>query len=86
MGTAVDGEGNVFFSDHHDNVIPKVDRKGKITTLAGTEELMSTREKGPATKVIHNQPWGLFLDDDADVLYIADTFSHRIRTLRLESS
>jgi hypothetical protein len=33
-----------------------------------------------------DQPWGLFLDDDSGVLYIADTFNSRIRALRLEGS
>jgi sugar lactone lactonase YvrE len=88
VGLAVDVEGNVFFSDHHNNVVRKIDRYGKITTVAGTgtDELASNREKGPATKVSLNQPWGLFLGENASVLYIADIFNHRIRALRLEGS
>jgi trimeric autotransporter adhesin len=86
VGIAVDGEANVFFSDHHNNVVRKIDRKGKITTVAGTgtDELVSTREKGPARKVMLNGPWGLFLGEHSRVLYIADIFNHRIRALRLE--
>src|ERR671921_2463189 len=85
---AVDGEGNVFFTDHHNNVVRKIDRNGEITTVAGTgpDELASTREKGPARKVMLNQPWGLYLGENSSVLYIADIFNHRIRTLRLEGS
>jgi sugar lactone lactonase YvrE len=88
IGIAVDGEANVFFSDHHNNVVRKIDRKGKITTVAGTgtDELGSTREKGPARKVMLNGPWGLFLGEHSSVLYIADIFNHRIRALRLEGS
>jgi hypothetical protein len=44
------------------------------------------REKGPATKVMLNQPWGVFLDDNSGVLYIADSFNSRIRAVRLEGS
>ena len=36
VGIAVDGEGNVFFADHHNNVVRKVDKDGTITTFAGT--------------------------------------------------
>jgi sugar lactone lactonase YvrE len=84
VGLALDGEGNVFFSDHHNNVVRKIDRNGKITTAAGTgaDELVSTHEKGPATKVALDQPWGLFLGENSSVLYIADIFNHRIRALR----
>lgn len=57
-----------------------------ITTVAGTGEAGFNREKGPATKVMLHEPVGLFVDDDAGVLYIADTFNARIRALRLEGT
>jgi serine/threonine protein kinase, bacterial len=63
-----------------------VDKDGKITTFAGTGEWGFNREKGPATKVMLNQPWGLFVDDDSGVLYIPDTFNARIRAVHLEDS
>jgi sugar lactone lactonase YvrE len=85
-GIAVDGEGNLFFGDHHNSVIRKVDSDGTIATVAGTGETGFNREKGPATKVWLNQPIDLFFDDDSSVLYIADTFNARIRALRLEGS
>src|SRR5215207_2064444 len=86
VGNAVDEEGNLFFSDYHNNVVRKVDPSGTITTFAGTGEMGFNREKGPATKVWLNQPWGLLLDEDSGVLYIADTFNARIRAVRLEGS
>jgi hypothetical protein len=63
-----------------------VDKEGIITTFAGTGEWGFNREKGPATKVMLNQPWGLFFDDDSGVLYIPDTFNDRIRAVHLEDS
>jgi sugar lactone lactonase YvrE len=84
-GITVDGEGNLFIADHHNSVVRKVDRHGKITTVAGTGEAGFNREKGPATKVMLHEPVGLFVDEDSGVLYIADTFNARIRALRLES-
>jgi ribosomal protein S11 len=81
---AVDGEKNVFFTDHHNRVVRKVDPSGTITTVAGTGEAGFNREEGPATKVMLNDPLGLFFDDASGVLYIADSFNARIRALRLE--
>jgi sugar lactone lactonase YvrE len=86
IGIALDEEGNLFIACHQNNRVRMVDRNGKITTVAGTEYLMSIREKGPATKVSLDQPWGLFFDDDSGVLYIADAFNSRIRALHLEGS
>jgi len=81
-GIAVDGEGNVFFTDHHNRVVRKVDPSGTITTVAGTGEAGFNREEGPATKVMLNDPIGLFFDDASGVLYIADPFNARIRAVR----
>jgi sugar lactone lactonase YvrE len=86
IGIALDREGNLFIACHHNSRVRKVDRNGKITTVAGTGEMGFNREKAPATKVMLNQPWGLFLDDDSGDLYIADAFNSRIRALRLEGS
>jgi sugar lactone lactonase YvrE len=85
-GVAVDREENVYIADHHNRVIRKVDPEGTITTIAGTGEAGFNREEGSATKVMLHDPIGLFVDDDSDVLYIADTLNARIRALRLEGS
>jgi sugar lactone lactonase YvrE len=86
IGIALDSEGNLYIACHHNSRVRKVDRNGKITTVAGTGEMGFNREKGPATKVMLNQPWGLFLDNDSGDLYIADAFNSRIRALRLDGS
>ena len=86
IAIALDREGNLYIACHHNSRVRKVNRNGKITTVAGTGEMGFNREKGPARKVMLNQPWGLFLDDDAGDLYIADAFNSRIRALRLEGS
>lgn len=85
-GVAVDREGNLFISDHYNSVVRKVDENGTITTFAGTGETGFNREKGPATKVMLNELWGLLVDDDLDVLYTADLFNARIRAVPLEDS
>ncbi len=45
----------MYIADAENNRIRKVDRDGKITTLAGTGEWGFNREKGPATKVMLDQ-------------------------------
>jgi sugar lactone lactonase YvrE len=85
-GIALDGEGNLFIACHHNSRVRKVDKNGTIATFAGTSEWGFNSEKGPATKVMLNQPWGLFIDDDSGVLYIPDTFNARIRAVHLEDS
>jgi sugar lactone lactonase YvrE len=86
VGIAVDAKGKVFFNDHHNSVVRKVDKNGTIRTVAGTGETGFNREEGTATKVMLHEPWGLFVDDDSGDLYIPDTFNSRIRALRLEGS
>jgi sugar lactone lactonase YvrE len=81
-----DGEGNLFILCHRNSVIRKVDQNGTITTVAGTGESGFNREKGPATEVMLHEPVGLFVDDDAGVLYIGDIFNARIRAVYLEGS
>jgi sugar lactone lactonase YvrE len=84
IGIALDSEGNLFIACHHNSRVRMVDRNRKITTVAGTQELMSIREKRPATKVAFDQPWGMFFDEDSGDLCIADAFNSRIRALGLE--
>jgi sugar lactone lactonase YvrE len=81
-----DGEGNLFILCHRTSEVRKVDKNGTITTVAGTGETGFNREEGTATKVMLNEPVGLFVDDDPGVLYISDTFNARIRAVYLENS
>ena len=82
-----DEEGNLYILCHRTSVVRKVDKNGTITTIAGKSGWEGVnREKGPATKVWLNEPIGLFVDDDAGVLYIGDTFNARIRAVYLKDS
>jgi sugar lactone lactonase YvrE len=90
-GIDFDGEGNLYITCHNNHQVRKVDRNGTITTVAGTSGEAGgiagfNGEKGPATEVWLNEPIGLFVDDDAGVLYIADSSNGRIRALRLEGA
>jgi sugar lactone lactonase YvrE len=74
---AVDRPGNVLIADHHGERIRRVDRRGTITTIAGTGEKGASAERGPATKLNLNDPSGLALGEPG-ILYIADLFNARI--------
>jgi trimeric autotransporter adhesin len=86
LAVTVDREGNLYIADAENHRIRKVDSEGIITTIAGTDETGFNREEGTATKVMLKQPIGLFVDDDAGVLYIGDTFNARVRAVYLEGS
>jgi DNA-binding beta-propeller fold protein YncE len=76
---AVDGRGNLYIADQSNNRVRKVDlTTGIMTTVAGTGETGYTGDGMPATEAGVSGPSGLTLGPDGD-LYIADTFSGRIR-------
>ena len=81
VGVAVDRTGNLLIAEHHGNRIRKVDPHGTITTIAGTGQIGFSGERGPATELQLNQPWGLYVGEPG-LLYVADAFNARIRAVR----
>jgi sugar lactone lactonase YvrE len=79
MAVAVDGSGNVYFTDTLGNRVRKIDATGAVTTVAGdgTFGVNGVGGGGPAVKAKLWQPSGLALDT-AGNLYIADSFDHVI--------
>jgi sugar lactone lactonase YvrE len=76
---AVNARGHLFIADQSNNRVRKVDLStGIITTVAGTGETGYTGDGMPAVEAGLSGPSGLALGPDGD-LYIADTFSGRIR-------
>ena len=74
-GLAVDGVGNLYFSDG--TRIRRVDSTGIITTVAGTGERGYSGDGGPAVEALLIAS-GVAVDR-AGNLYIADTYNSRIR-------
>ncbi len=61
-GLAFDRSGNLYISDHGNDVIRKVDAKGIITSIAGTGVGGYSGDGGPATKAQLHGPWSLLFD------------------------
>ena len=75
---AFDPRGNLFIADTFNHLVRKVSATGIITTVAGTGTAGFTGDGGPATSATLNFPAGVAVDA-AGVIYIADTWNHRIR-------
>jgi sugar lactone lactonase YvrE len=91
IALAFDAQGNLYISDHGNDVIRKVDTNGIITTVAGVGPsdtwvkgpwvpgLQSKAgDVGPATQAVLDSPWGITFDAQGN-LYIADRSHDAIR-------
>ena len=77
-GIAVDGSGNVYFSDDHNYRVRKVNTSGIISTVAGNGTQGYSGDDGAATAAELNYLAGITIDS-AGNLYIADAGNSRIR-------
>jgi ribosomal protein S11 len=76
---AVDGSGNVFFSDQGNNRIREVVKAtGNIITVAGTGTAGYNGDGEPATSAEVNEPSGVAVDSSGNI-FIADWHNNRIR-------
>ena len=77
-GVAVDGAGNLYIADTHNDRIRKVDSTGTITTIAGTADYGLSGDGGPAVEAHLYFPLDVAVDEAGNV-YIADHSNNRIR-------
>jgi uncharacterized protein (TIGR03437 family) len=75
---AVDGAGNVLFTDRHHAVLRLDAKTGVLTLVAGNGTPGYSGDNGPATSAQLNNPRGVAVDA-AGNLYIADWQNNRIR-------
>ncbi|MEZ5354506.1 MAG: hypothetical protein R2762_17890 [Bryobacteraceae bacterium] len=76
--TLIDAAGNLIFSDREARVIRKIDRNQVISTVAGTGDVGTSGDNGPAVQMRMAYPLGLAMDA-AGNLYIADGLGQTIR-------
>jgi len=77
IGLALDKHGNLYIADSANNRIRMVDRKGTITTVAGSDDL-ADGDNGPAVSARLSFPFGVAVAPNGS-LAIADTGNHRLR-------
>lgn len=80
---AFDAQGNLYVTDFVANQVRKIDTEGIITTIAGTGEVGSSGDGGPATEATLNGPDGLAIDAEGNV-YVTEYIGHRIRKIDTE--
>ena len=74
----VDANGNIYFSEHFNDLVRKVSPSGILTTVAGNGTQGFSGDGGPATDAELYNPYGLALDTFGN-LYISDCWNYRIR-------
>lgn len=78
MDLAFDAAGNLLIADTYNHRVRRVDRQGRITTVAGNGRDDYSGDGGPAVKAALNNPQGIAPGPDGS-LFIADTFNHVVR-------
>lgn len=77
---AIDGSGNIYFSDNGNKRIRKIDASGIISTEVGTGSPGYSGDGGPAVSAQINDPRGIMFDASGN-LYIAEASNHVIRKI-----
>ena len=81
----IDGRDRLYIADQSNNRVRAVDlRTGRISTIAGNGTAAYNGDGIPAAEASLAGPSGLALGQDG-ILYIADTFNGRIRSVDLET-
>jgi len=79
-GVAVDDAGDIFIADTGNHRVRKVSASdGTIQTLAGTGSGGDSGDGGMADEAQLNAPQGVAVDNDTEIVYIADTGNSRVR-------
>ncbi|MEG9435906.1 Ig-like domain repeat protein [Edaphobacter sp. HDX4] len=81
QGLAVDGSGNLYLSDTHNQRVRRIDAKtGVISTVSGTGAFGFAGDSGASTHAELALPRGLAVDLQGNV-YLADSANHRVRRI-----
>jgi len=83
-GLAFDSAGNLYVADSNNERIRRIDRRGTITTVAGTGTPGFSGDGGPGIKAQLYDPFGIGIAP-GDKLYIAEGAGRRVRVLQLSS-
>jgi hypothetical protein len=79
-GLAIDANDNIYIADESNNRIRKVDKKGRITTIAGSGKMGYSGNGHAATLAALYYPIGVAVDAAGNV-YFADAGNHAVRCI-----
>ncbi|HVF90956.1 MAG TPA: NHL repeat-containing protein [Blastocatellia bacterium] len=82
-GIAIDADGNVIIADTSNNRIRKLDRDGRVSTIAGSGA--SGYKDGPALEAEFDGPIGVAVDASGNI-FVADAYNDRIRKITREGA
>ena len=82
---ATDAEGSLYFVNQGAFRVRKVDRWGRVSTVAGSGLLGYSGDGGPATEAALNEPYAV-TDDDVGNLYVADSKNRIVRKVVLDGT
>ena len=80
MAVVVSSSNQVYISDTNNHRIRKIDRNGKISTIAGNGKEGYNGDDQLAITAQLNRPRGLFVTDDEEVFF-CDYLNHRVRNI-----
>jgi hypothetical protein len=80
LGVAVDGAGNVYYTDSGNNLIGKVDTSGNLTVIAGTGHSGFSPNGTPAVSALLNTPSAILVDGAGDV-YFTESGNSTVREI-----
>jgi DNA-binding beta-propeller fold protein YncE len=75
---AIDDDDNLIIADTTNNRIRKLDKKGNVTTIAGSGAI--GLKDGKANEAAFDSPVGVAVDEE-DNIYVADTYNDSIRKI-----
>jgi len=73
----------IYVADSRNHVIRKIDVVGNISTVAGTGIAGFSPDGTPAEDAKLNIPSGIFFVEEIRTLYIADTYNHQVKKVKL---
>jgi uncharacterized protein (TIGR03437 family) len=80
FGLTGDSKGNLFIADRDNHRVRQINAAGTISSFAGNSNFQVVPNLTPAVNAYLNQPFGVSVDVNK-IVYIADTFNNRIRTI-----